>query len=122
MASSGQLNTQTLLSSTLRSASSRVQRSSVEYVCLAAQIYSDWLIKYQVLAVDAERKRIELTAKKTLVESELPIVTGFDGLETGTITHAFVSRVLDKSLIVEFYNHIRAIVPARETRFGHQVA
>ena len=66
--------------------------------------------------MDAERKRIELTAKKTLVESELPIVTDFDSLETGMVTHASVWRVLDKSVIVEFYNHIRAIVPAREAR------
>ena len=69
-----------------------------------------------MLAVDAERKRIELTAKKTLVESELPIISDFDGLETGMVSHGSVWRVLDKSLIVEFFNHIRAIVPAREAR------
>ena len=71
---------------------------------------------FQVLAVDAARKRIVLTAKKTLVESNLPIVSQFSDVQVGIVTHAVVFKVLEKSLQVEFYNNLKAFVPAREAR------
>lgn len=70
----------------------------------------------QVLVVDPERKRISLTAKKTLVESSLPIISQFSDAQVGVLTHAVVFKVSDKSLQVEFYNNLKAIVPAREAR------
>ncbi|KAI0830546.1 U3 snoRNP-associated protein Rrp5 [Trametes gibbosa] len=71
-------------------------------------------IKCRVLVVDAERKRIALTAKKTLVESTLPIVAQLSDAQIGIITHAVVFKATDKSLQVEFYNNVKATVPARE--------
>ncbi|KAI0756786.1 U3 snoRNP-associated protein Rrp5 [Daedaleopsis nitida] len=71
-------------------------------------------IKCRVLVVDPERKRIALTAKKTLVESTLPVVTQPSDAQVGVVTHAVVFKVSDKSLLVEFYNGMKAIVPARE--------
>ena len=69
-----------------------------------------------MLVVDPERKRIVLTAKKTLLESPLPIVSRLEEAQEGLITHAVVFKVSDKSLQVEFYNNLKAIVPAREAR------
>ena len=66
--------------------------------------------------MDPDRKRIELTAKKTLVDSELPIISNVADVEVGAIGHAFVTKVLDKCVIIEFFNHVKAIVPAREAR------
>ncbi|KAI0639642.1 U3 snoRNP-associated protein Rrp5 [Trametes polyzona] len=71
-------------------------------------------IKCRVLVVDPERKRIALTAKKTLVESTLPIVAQFSDAQVGVVTHAVVFKASDKSLQVEFYNNLKATVPARE--------
>ena len=64
--------------------------------------------------MDAERKRVVLTAKKTLIESKHPIVTKLEDAQVGTITHAVVFKASEKSLQVEFYNNLKAIVPAKE--------
>ncbi|RDX51109.1 U3 snoRNP-associated protein Rrp5 [Lentinus brumalis] len=71
-------------------------------------------IKCRVLVVNPERKRIALTAKKTLVESNLPIVSTLSDAQVGVVTHAVVFKVSEKSLQVEFYNNLKAFVPARE--------
>ncbi|KAH9947721.1 hypothetical protein B0H21DRAFT_852620 [Amylocystis lapponica] len=71
-------------------------------------------IKCRVLVVDPERKRIALTAKRTLLDSTLPIVSKFADAQVGLLTHAVVFKVSDKSLQVEFYNNLKAVVPARE--------
>ncbi|KAG9314209.1 hypothetical protein JVU11DRAFT_4995 [Chiua virens] len=71
-------------------------------------------IKCRVLAVDPERKRVVLTAKKTLLDTASPILTSFADAKVGLVTHAVVFRVSDKHLMVEFFNNVKAIVPARE--------
>lgn len=70
----------------------------------------------QVLVVDPDRRRIVLTAKKTLLESPLPIFSKIEDAQEGLVTQAVVFKVSDKSLQVEFYNNLKAIVPAREAR------
>lgn len=57
-----------------------------------------------------------LTCKKTLVESTLPIVSSLEEAKVGVITHAVVFKTSEKSLQVEFYNNLKAIVPLREAR------
>ncbi|KAG5647561.1 hypothetical protein DXG03_008914 [Asterophora parasitica] len=71
-------------------------------------------LSQQVLVVDSDRKRISLTAKKTLLESTLPIVSTFEDAKVGLITHAVVFKVYEKHLLVEFYNNLKAMVPAKE--------
>ena len=73
----------------------------------------------QVLAVDADRKRVELTAKKTLIESTLPVLTSIEEAKVGTVTDAVVYRILEKGLVVQFYGNLKAFVPSREARFTH---
>ena len=67
--------------------------------------------------MDPERKRISLTAKKTLVESTLPIISRLEDAQVGLLTHAVVYKIMDKSLQVEFYNNLKAVVPVREARW-----
>ena len=69
-----------------------------------------------MLGVDPERKRISLTAKKTLVDSTLPIIAKLADITVGLVTHAVVFKVYDKHLLVEFYNNMKAIVPSKEIR------
>ncbi|KAI0314775.1 nucleic acid-binding protein [Amylostereum chailletii] len=71
-------------------------------------------IKCRVLAVDPERKRIALTAKKTLVESELPTITSYDDAKVGMIAHAVVFRVAERRLQIEFFNNVKGSVPGKE--------
>jgi len=73
-------------------------------------------IKCRVLTVNSERKRIALTAKKTLIESSLPIISRFEDARVGLVTHAVVFKVMDKGLQIEFYNGLKAFIPAREAR------
>ncbi|KAL0071786.1 rRNA biogenesis protein rrp5 [Marasmius tenuissimus] len=71
-------------------------------------------IKCRVLVVDAERKRISLTAKKTLLDSDLPIISSYDDADAGKVAHGVVFKVTTKALMIEFYNNIKAVVPLRE--------
>ena len=69
--------------------------------------------------VEPDRKRIMLTAKKTMVESDLPLLSKIEDAEAGMVVHGTICRVLEKSLVVEFYNHLRAVIPAREVGYVH---
>ncbi|CAL1695136.1 unnamed protein product [Somion occarium] len=71
-------------------------------------------IKCRILVVDAQRKRVVLTAKKTLIESKHPIITKLEDAQVGLVTHAVVFKSSAKSLQVEFYNNLKAIVPIKE--------
>ena len=55
-----------------------------------------------------------LTLKKVLVNSELPIVAAVKDAKVGVVTHATVTKILDKSLLVDFFGGVRALVPAAE--------
>ena len=86
-----------------------------------SRTYSIWtvevevdLFRLQILVVDPDRKRIVLSAKKTLIESTLPIISKFEDAKVGLVTHAVVFKVSDKSLQVEFFNNLKAVVPIRE--------
>lgn len=74
-------------------------------------------VRCRVLRVDAERRRIVLTAKKTLVDSTLPILAKWEDARVGLVTHAVVRKVGEKSLQVDFYGEVRAVVPFKEARF-----
>ncbi|KAL4241734.1 hypothetical protein ABKN59_000784 [Abortiporus biennis] len=71
-------------------------------------------IKCRILVVDPVRKRIVCTAKRTLIDSDLPVVAKLDDAKVGLVTHAVVFKASDKSLQVEFYNNLKAIVSIRE--------
>ncbi|KAF9460156.1 hypothetical protein BDZ94DRAFT_1266781 [Collybia nuda] len=71
-------------------------------------------IKCRVLVVDTDRKRISLTAKKTLLDSTLPILSSFDDAKVGQVTHSVVFKIYEKHLMVEFYNNLKALVPMKE--------
>ncbi|KAF8578416.1 U3 snoRNP-associated protein Rrp5 [Ramaria rubella] len=71
-------------------------------------------LKCRVLVVDPDRRRIALTAKKTLVESDLPIISRLEDAQMGIVTHAVVYKIVDKGVLVEFYNNLRAQVSVKE--------
>ncbi|KAH9178640.1 nucleic acid-binding protein [Lactarius sanguifluus] len=71
-------------------------------------------IKCRVLVVDPERKRVALTAKKTLVESDLPIVSRLEDAGVGVVTHAVIFKITEKRLLVEFFNNVKGSIPFKE--------
>ncbi|KAI0308284.1 U3 snoRNP-associated protein Rrp5 [Multifurca ochricompacta] len=71
-------------------------------------------IKCRVLVVDPERKRVALTAKKTLVESDLPLVSRLEDAQVGVVTHAVIFKITEKSLLVEFFNNVKGSIPLKE--------
>ena len=69
------------------------------------------------MVVDTERNRIVLTAKKTLLDSDLPVISKAEDVKQGMLTYGVISRVYEKHLMVEFYNHMKAAIPQREIGF-----
>jgi rRNA biogenesis protein RRP5 len=76
------------------------------------------LMGQQVLAIDAQNHKIVLTAKKTLVESSLPLVTSFGDARVGITTHGCVRKVLDNGLVIGFYNGTKAFLPNKELKYA----
>ncbi|XP_057307002.1 protein RRP5 homolog [Hydractinia symbiolongicarpus] len=68
-------------------------------------------VKCRVLTVKAETRGLVLTNKKTLVNSELPIITSLEDAKVGDVTHGFVSDIKSFGLFVKFYNGVRALLP-----------
>ncbi|KAG8742229.1 rRNA biogenesis protein rrp5 [Ceratobasidium sp. 414] len=67
-----------------------------------------------VLSVDADRSRVRLTLKKSLLESTLPILTSFEDAKVGMVTPGVVQRVEERFVILEYYGGVRALVPLNE--------
>jgi rRNA biogenesis protein RRP5 len=55
-----------------------------------------------------------LTAKKTLVESDLPLICHFEQAQVGMVTHAVIFKIMEKRLLVEFFNNIKGAIPLNE--------
>ncbi|KAG9054803.1 rRNA biogenesis protein rrp5 [Serendipita sp. 407] len=71
-------------------------------------------IKCRVLVVEPAKNRICLTAKRTLLESTLPIISSVDDVQRGMITHAVIFKISERILTVEFYNNVKGIIPLKE--------
>ena len=72
-------------------------------------------VKARVFSVEPARSRVVLTLKKSLVESDLPVVQSFDELRSGTVTAGIVFKILDKGLLVDIFGGVKAFVPIAET-------
>jgi rRNA biogenesis protein RRP5 len=73
-------------------------------------------VKARVLALEPARNRIILTLKKTLVDSELAVISGIEEAKVGLITPAVVCKILDKGCLVEMFGGVKAFVPLSEAR------
>lgn len=58
-----------------------------------------------------------MTLKKSLLESELPIVADWDQAKVGVITDGVISKIVEKGAIIDLYGGLRAFVPISEARF-----
>ncbi|KAG8985781.1 rRNA biogenesis protein rrp5 [Tulasnella sp. JGI-2019a] len=93
--------------------------------------YSDLLLKHpekkfvvgsvhkaRVHFLDPETNKVRLTMKKSLVQSELPIVSRFDDVKTGTVLHGTIFKFLDNAVLVEYFGDIKAYVGVKELSDG----
>ncbi|SPO21291.1 related to RRP5 - processing of pre-ribosomal RNA [Ustilago trichophora] len=71
-------------------------------------------VKARVMDVDPSRNRIVLTLKKSLVKSDLPIVSSIQDARVGVVTNATIFRVQTNSLIVSLFGGLKALIPGRE--------
>jgi rRNA biogenesis protein RRP5 len=59
-------------------------------------------LKVRILEADPSRRRVTVTAKKTLLNSKLPIVATA-GSAPGTVTHGYVTGLEPYGVFVSFY-------------------
>ncbi|KAJ3029392.1 UNVERIFIED_CONTAM: Protein RRP5, partial [Siphonaria sp. JEL0065] len=71
-------------------------------------------IQARVLTSDVEKRRIALTLKKPLVDSDLPLLSCYDPSMIGSIVDGYIINIKDFGCIVGFYNEVRAICPRSE--------
>jgi len=55
-----------------------------------------------------------LTHKKTMVQSELAIVSSYAAAKVGSFVVGYVINIKSFGLIIGFYNDIRALMPKSE--------
>ena len=55
-----------------------------------------------------------MTAKKTLVESDLPPITCVEDAQIGVVTYAVIFKITEKHLLVEFFNNVKGSIPLKE--------
>ena len=70
----------------------------------------------QVLTVNAKRKRLILTHKKSLVQSPHAIITSYDDIQDNIAAHGYISSVRSNGCIITFYNNVHGFVHKRNLR------
>ncbi|KAF7723464.1 rRNA bioproteinsis protein rrp5 [Apophysomyces ossiformis] len=71
-------------------------------------------VNARVLSIDEEKRRVTLTLKKSLINSELPIIKDIEQVEAGSMSHGVISNLRNNGCVVSFYNNITAFAPATE--------
>lgn len=74
----------------------------------------DTKVKIRVLSVDTRNRKIIVTAKKTLVTSNLPLITSFEGIKDGQFSHGYIITIKSFGCIVGFFNNVKGVVPIHE--------
>ncbi|KAL3684900.1 hypothetical protein R1sor_002922 [Riccia sorocarpa] len=71
-------------------------------------------LKFRVVSVDQQSKKITLTHKKTLVSSKLTPITSYEDAVEGLITHGWITGIEDYGCFVSFYNDVKGLVHRTE--------
>ncbi|KAJ1335486.1 rRNA biogenesis protein RRP5 [Microdochium nivale] len=71
-------------------------------------------VKARVLSTDSVKRQVRLTLKKTLVNSEAPVLKSFDDVIVGMQTPGTIISVLQKGAIVQFYGGLKGFLPVSE--------
>ncbi|KAG6542156.1 hypothetical protein Mapa_016388 [Marchantia paleacea] len=71
-------------------------------------------LKFRVISIDSESKKITLTHKKTLVSSKLTPITSFEDAVEGMVTYGWITGIEDYGCFVSFYNDVKGLVHRTE--------
>ncbi|EPY49902.1 U3 snoRNP-associated protein Rrp5 [Schizosaccharomyces cryophilus OY26] len=71
-------------------------------------------VKGRVLTTNVLRRRVIVTLKKSLLNSELPPICTYEEATPGTRAIGVLARVLEDGAVVEFYNSVRGFLPVSE--------
>ncbi|XP_033633254.1 protein RRP5 homolog [Asterias rubens] len=80
----------------------------------------DQALQLRVLVVDANKRRLLLTHKKSLVESTLPVITSYDQPEVDMLLHAYIVTIKDFGYLVRFYNDVTGLIHSSELCIGNE--
>ncbi|KAK9239989.1 hypothetical protein V1525DRAFT_396537 [Lipomyces kononenkoae] len=71
-------------------------------------------VKCRVLSVQPDTKRIRLTLKKSIVNSDLDSVTSYEQVKRGERLVGSIINIVSKGAIVEFFGYVTAFLPITE--------
>ena len=65
-------------------------------------------------SVHAPSRKLILTNKKSLVNSELPVLADIGEAKAGMVCHAYVSKVQDNGIVVAFFGPVKGFAMLSE--------
>lgn len=71
-------------------------------------------VKARVLSVDTDTRRLQLTMKKSLINSDQPVWSDWASLEVGASTVGTLVKVESTGAIVQFYGSVKGRLPVSE--------
>ena len=71
-------------------------------------------VKARVLSTDPSKKQIRLTLKKTLVNSDAPVLKSYDEVTMGMQVPGTIIKLQSKGAHVQFYGRLKAFLPVHE--------
>lgn len=72
-------------------------------------------VKCRILSTNPSSKSVHVTMKRSLLNSDLPILSSFEDAVPGeTVTHGVITNIVAAGLIVTFYNDVHALAPLVE--------
>jgi rRNA biogenesis protein RRP5 len=73
-------------------------------------------VKGLVLVSDPVKKKVIVTLKRTIVNSDLPTIISYDDVKPGMITYGTISGFRPFGCIISYCNNVRALAPISELR------
>lgn len=71
-------------------------------------------VKARVLSIDLRQRQMRLTLKKTLVNSDAPVVKSFDDVSVGMQVPGTITKVMPTGATIQFYGSLRGFLPRSE--------
>ncbi|KAK0388458.1 hypothetical protein NLU13_4702 [Sarocladium strictum] len=71
-------------------------------------------VKARVLSINLSQKRMRLTMKKTLVNSEAPVIKSFDDVSIGLQVPGTIIKIQQSGAHIQFYGSLQGFLPTSE--------
>ncbi|KAI8065426.1 hypothetical protein BC940DRAFT_276026 [Gongronella butleri] len=71
-------------------------------------------VRPRVLAVDHAQKKVILTLKKSLIQSDLPLLLDLASVTPKMATHGVIVSIKSNGCVISFYNNLTAFCPGNE--------